>query len=211
VSDIELLFDGPESARDLIVLAHGAGAGMRHPWMASMAARLGEGGLRVVRFEFPYMARKVEDGRAGRPDSDRVLRETWLHVVDRLGGGGALVLGGKSMGGRYASMIADQAGARGLVCLGYPFHPAGRPDRLRTAHLEALRTPALFVQGTRDALGSRAEVEGYALSPAIRLHWLEDGDHSFAPRKASGYTAAGHLDAAAAAVIEFVRGLPPLR
>lgn len=210
MSDIELLFDGPEGERDarpVLVLAHGAGAGMRHPWMASMAGRLGDAGLRVARFEFPYIARKVEGGRAGRPDAERVLRATWIEVVDRLGGGSAVVVGGKSMGGRIASMIADEVGARGLVCLGYPFHPAGRPERLRTAHLEGLRTPALFVQGARDALGSRADVEGYALSPSIRLCWLEDGDHSFAPRKASGYTAAGHLDAAAAAVVDFVRGL----
>ena len=213
MSEIELLFDGPEGASDLVVLAHGAGAGMRHPFMASMAARLGEAGLRVARFEFPYMSRKTAGGRPGRPDSERVLRASWLEVLEQLVGmgeapsPGEIVVGGKSMGGRIASMVADEAGARGLVCLGYPFHPPGRPDRLRTAHLEGLRTPALIVQGTRDAFGPRDEVEGYALSPSIRLHWLENGDHSFVPRKASGQTAAGHLAAAAAAVTEFVRGL----
>ncbi|MSP21721.1 MAG: alpha/beta hydrolase [Dehalococcoidia bacterium] len=204
---MELLFDGPEDARDVLVLAHGAGAGMRHPWMTSMAGRLGDAGLRIARFEFPYMARRIEGSRAGLPDTERVLRATWIKVVERLGGGGAVVVGGKSMGGRTASMIADDVGSRGLVCLGYPFHPTGRPERLRTAHLDGLRTPALFVQGTRDIKGSREEVAGYALSHSIRVHWLEDGDHSFAPRKASGHTAVGHLDAAAAAVVEFVRGL----
>ncbi len=180
---------------------------MRHPFMASMAARLGELGLRVARFEFPYMARAA-GGRVGRPDAERVLRATWLEVIDQLGGGARLVIGGKSMGGRYASMVADDAGARGLVCLGYPFHPLGRPERTRTAHLEALRSPTLIVQGSRDAMGSRAEVEGYRLSSSIRIHWLEDGDHSFVPRRASGFTAAQHLEAAAAAVADFVRGLP---
>jgi predicted alpha/beta-hydrolase family hydrolase len=210
MSDIELLFDGPEDARDVVVLAHGAGAGMRHPFMASMAALLGDAGLRVARFEFPYMARKAEGGRAGRPDNERVLRATWLEVVAELSARQAsrVVVGGKSMGGRIASMIADEANARGLVCLGYPFHPPGRPDRLRTGHLEGLGTPALIVQGTRDSFGPSEEVEGYTLSPSIRLLWLEDGDHSFVPRKASGFTKGAHLEAAATAVVEFVRGLP---
>src|SRR4029079_16189276 len=115
---------------------------MRHPFMASMAAELGEAGLRVARFEFPYMARKASGGRAGRPDSERVLRATWLEVIGQLvqrveaRTPGLVVIGGKAMGGRIASMVADEAGARGLVCLGYPFHAPGRPDRLRTAHLE---------------------------------------------------------------------------
>lgn len=202
-----LLFDGPEAASDVVVLAPGAGAGMRHPFMASMAARLADHGLRVARFEFPYMAR-ADGGRIARPDPERVLRATWLEVVEQLRGGARLVIGGKSMGGRYASMIADEAGVRGLVCLGYPFHPLGRPERTRTAHLEALRTPALIVQGTRDPMGSRADVEGYALSPSMRVLWLEDGDHSFKPRRASGFTVAQHLATAADAVADFVRGLP---
>ena len=129
-------------------------------------------------------------------------------VAEKKGGSKkGLVIGGKSMGGRIASMVADEAGVRGLVCLGYPFHPTGRPERLRTAHLEGLTTPALFVQGTRDPFGTREDVAGYALSPAIRLHWLEDGDHSFKPRKASGYSEAEHLASAADAVAEFIRGL----
>src|SRR5688572_19108886 len=187
---------------------------MRHPFMASMAVGLGAAELRVARFEFPYMARRTAGGGPSRPDTERALRATWLEVLEQLVTMGeartpsGVVIGGKSMGGRIASMVADEAGARGLICLGYPFHPPGRPDRLRTAHLEGLRTPALIVQGTRDAFGPREEVEGYALSPAIRLRWLEDGDHSFVPRKASGQTAAGHLEAAAAAVVEFVQGLP---
>jgi predicted alpha/beta-hydrolase family hydrolase len=94
---------------------------------------------------------------------------------------------------------------RGLVCLGYPFHPTGAPDKLRTAHLEGLRTPSLFVQGERDPFGTREEVEGYALSPAIRFEWLPDGDHSFKPRKASGHTYEGHLATAASAAVAFVR------
>ena len=111
------------------------------------------------------------------------------------------------MGGRVASTIADEIGARGLVCLGYPFHPPGKPDRLRTEHLAGLRTPALFVQGARDALGNRDEIETYALSPSIRFVFLEDGDHSFKPRVKSGLTHEAHLDAAAEAVAGFVSDL----
>ena len=98
----------------------------------------------------------------------------------------------------------DDLGVRGLVCLGYPFHPPGRPERLRTAHLESLRTPTIIVQGTRDALGNREEVAGYALSRAIRVTWLEDGDHSFKPRKSSGRTSQQNLAEAVSAVISFV-------
>jgi predicted alpha/beta-hydrolase family hydrolase len=91
-------------------------------------------------------------------------------------------------------MVADELGVAGLLCLGYPFHPPGRPERLRTRHLEGLRTPALIVQGTRDPFGGREEVEGYRLSPSIRVLWMEDGDHDLRPRKGvSGFSAAEHL------------------
>jgi predicted alpha/beta-hydrolase family hydrolase len=103
-----------------------------------------------------------------------------------------------------ASLVADEAGARGLVCLGYPFHPPGQEDRLRTAHLAALRTPALIVQGTRDPFGTPEEVAGYALAPGIEVVWMPDGDHSFKPRVSSGRTEAQNLAAAVAAVLGFV-------
>jgi predicted alpha/beta-hydrolase family hydrolase len=107
-------------------------------------------------------------------------------------------------------MVADEAGARGLVCLGYPFHPPGQPQRLRTAHLRELRTPTLVVQGTRDTFGVREEVAGYDLSPAIRVHWIEGGDHSWKPPARSGRTAEQALAEAVAAVAEFVATLGEL-
>jgi hypothetical protein len=103
--------------------------------------------------------------------------------------------------------VVDEVGARGLVCLGYPFHPPGRPERLRTAHLAALRTPTLIVQGTRDPFGGPEEVAGYDLSPSIRIAWIEDGDHDLRPRARSGRTAAGNLAAALEAVAGFAAGL----
>jgi predicted alpha/beta-hydrolase family hydrolase len=201
----DFLFDGG-SGDITLALAHGAGAPMDSPFMNAMARGLAEQGLHVARFEFPYMRSRREEGRRRPPDREPVLLQTWRDAVAALGGRNRVVIGGKSMGGRMASLVADELGVRGLVCLGYPFHPPGKPESLRVKHLEPLRTPTLIVQGTRDALGSREEVEGYALSPAIRLVWLEDGDHSFKPRVSSGHTEKGHLAAAVEAVAEFVKG-----
>lgn len=201
------LIEGPVRARRTLVLAHGAGAAMDTPFMDTIAAGVAAAGIRVVRFEFPYMAARRQ-GRRPPPDRLPVLQRTWHEVVAALGKPERLVIGGKSMGGRIASMVADDLGVAGLVCLGYPFHPAGRADSLRVAHLEALRTPALIVQGERDPMGSRAEVASYALAASIRVLWLADGDHSFKPRKASGETEAGHLATAAQAVATFIRALP---
>ena len=195
----EFLFDGSADAPLTLVLAHGAGGPMRSAFLQKMARGVAEGQTRVARFEFPYMRerRKV-------PDKEPVLRESWLSAIEFLGGGKRVVIGGKSMGGRIASMVAEEAGVRGLVCLGYPFHPPGRPDKLRTKHLETLATPALIVQGTRDPFGSREDVAGYALSKSIRIAWIEDGDHSFKPRASSGRTEAGNLQEAIALVRGFL-------
>jgi hypothetical protein len=204
-TDSDLLFDGPEDASATVVLAHGAGAPMNTPFMNTIARGLASDGVRVVRFEFPYMRARRETNRSsGAPDREPILRNSWKEAVERLGGGRQLVIGGKSLGGRIASMVADEVGARGLVCLGYPFHPPGRPDRLRTKHLEALTTPALIVQGTRDPFGTPEEVEGYRLSDSIRIKWIENGDHSFKPRAASGRTESQNLLEAVEAVREFL-------
>ncbi|HEV8231899.1 MAG TPA: alpha/beta fold hydrolase [Thermoanaerobaculia bacterium] len=204
-SDSDLLFDGPEDASATVVLAHGAGAPMNTPFMNTIARGLASEGVRVVRFEFPYMRARREAKRStGAPDREPILRNSWKEIVERLGGGGRLVIGGKSLGGRIASMVADEVGARGLVCLGYPFHPPGRPDRLRTKHLETLTTPALIVQGTRDPFGTPEEIEGYRLSDSIQIKWIENGDHSFKPRAASGRTEAQNLVEAVEAVREFL-------
>jgi predicted alpha/beta-hydrolase family hydrolase len=128
-------------------------------------------------------------------------------LLDLVGPAAEVVIGGKSMGGRIASMIADEAGAAGVICLGYPFHPPGKPERLRTTHLESMKTSTLIIQGTRDRFGTEEEVAGYSLSPSIELAWMEDGDHSFKPRKKSGRTPEQNLDAAADAVVGFIQRL----
>jgi predicted alpha/beta-hydrolase family hydrolase len=202
---IDFRFDGPPDAATRIALAHGAGAPMDDPFLATIAAGLAARGMRVARFEFPYMAARRATGARKGPDRLPILLETWRAAAAALGP--ALVVGGKSMGGRIASMIADEVGARGLVCLGYPFHPPRKPEQLRTAHLAALRTPTLILQGERDPFGTPDEVAGYALSPQIRVEWIPDGDHSLVPRKASGRTRAENLAAAVEAIAAFAAHL----
>jgi predicted alpha/beta-hydrolase family hydrolase len=181
------LFDGPEDARVTILLAHGAGAAMDSPSMTATAKALAAEGFRVARFEFGYMAARRDGHRKPPPKAETVMPE-FVAAVDDLGPtNGPLLIGGKSMGGRVASMVADplfEAGRiAGLVCLGYPFHPPGRPAQLRTKHLGGMTSPALIVHGTRDEFGSREEIAGYDLSKTIEMHFVEDGDHDLKPRK----------------------------
>lgn len=204
----ELLIDGPDRGARTLVLAHGAGAAMDSPFMNELAVRLASRRVRVVRFEFPFMAARRRGGSRRPPDRAPVLLDAWRSAFRAVGGRSAPVIGGKSLGGRIASMVADELGARGLVCLGYPFHPPGRTERTRTAHLAELTTPTLIVQGARDPFGVPDEVAGYDLSSSIRVEWLADGDHSFKPRVRSGHTLAAHLDQTAKLVAAFVRTLP---
>ena len=202
---LTFLFDGPEQAKHTILLAHGAGAPMNSPALTSTAKVLAGSGFRVARFEFDYMARRrTEAGRKPPPRAEK-LNPEYVAAVDALGAKRSLIIGGKSMGGRVASMVADElftAGrVRGLLCLGYPFHPPAKPEQLRTKHLADLKTPTLIVQGTRDEFGMREDVSAYTLSPAIEILWLEDGDHDLKPRKSvSGFSSADHLKTMAEAV-----------
>jgi predicted alpha/beta-hydrolase family hydrolase len=202
--------DGPARAPLTLVLAHGAGAPMDSPFMGAMASGIAAAGFRVARFEFPYMRARREEGRKRPPDREPVLRAAWLDVIRKIvgkNGPSSVAIGGKSMGGRIASLVADEAGVLGLVCLGYPFHPPGAPEKLRVAHLENLKAPTLIVQGERDAFGKREEVARYRLSKAIRVLFLEDGDHSFKPRASSGRTVEQNLADAVAAVAAFLSKL----
>lgn len=197
----ELLFDGPADGLP-IALAHGAGVGPQHIAMVTLARELATHRLRVVRFAFPYMA-------AGRkaPDREPVLIDTWRAVIAALGDPSGLAIAGRSMGGRIASMVADDCGVRALVCFAYPFHPPGKPERLRTAHLDDLRIPALIVQGERDPFGNRDEVPGFGLPERIRIAWITDGDHGYMPRKRSGVTIEENIAAAATTAATFLSQL----
>lgn len=202
------IFDGSDRADVTILLAHGAGAPMDSPSMTASAKALAGAGFRVARFEFDYMAaRRSGTGRTPPPRAEK-LNAQYIAAIDALGAKGALVIGGKSMGGRIASMVADAEFERGriagLLCLGYPFHPPGKLEQLRTGHLVDLKTPTLIVQGTRDAFGTREEVSTYRLSPLIKLLWLEDGDHDLKPRKRiSGLSAADYIETMAEIAFEW--------
>lgn len=196
--------DDPGASLATVLLAHGAGAGMDHDWMEAVARALAARQLRVARFEFPYMQARREGRRPG-PDRMPKLLASLREVA------GAqprpLVLAGKSMGGRVATMIADELDCLGVVAFGYPFHPPGKPEKLRTAHLERLQTPTLILQGERDSFGDRADVAGYVLAPSVEVRWLADGDHSLKPRKKSGLTLTDNLERAADEAAAFCRAL----
>lgn len=203
------LVDGPEAAPATVLLAHGAGAPMDSPFMATMAAGLAERGWRVVRFEFPYMARSRETERQHGPDRLPVLLDAFRSQVrmERTADAARpLVVGGKSMGGRVASLLVDELAAsdavRGCLCLGYPFHPPGKPLQLRTEHLARLQTPTLILQGERDSFGKRQEVETYTLSPRVQVQWIPCGDHSFKPTRSSGL----QDDEALATAVQYCHG-----
>lgn len=190
-----------------LILAHGAGAPMDSPFMDDIAQKLAAQGIGLVRFEFPYMAQRRATGGRRPPNPQQLLLDTWREVYQQVRPlvAGTLAIGGKSMGGRMASLVADELQADALVCLGYPFYAVGKPEKPRVEHLAALQTRTLIVQGERDALGNRETVEGYQLSPAIELCWLQTGDHDLKPLKVSGFSHEQHLETAAARVAAFLR------
>ncbi len=178
---IDFLTDGPPDSTTTLILAHGAGAPMDSEWMNTIAAGVGATGVHVLRFEFPYMAERRTSGKRRPPDRQPTLLATWREAFAAADASRTLI-GGKSMGGRIASMVADELGAAGLVCLGYPFHAPGRPEVPRIAHLEHLATPTLIIQGTADTFGREEEVRTYPLSPSITIEWLEGGNHDLVAR-----------------------------
>ncbi|MGI9483554.1 MAG: alpha/beta family hydrolase [Hyphomicrobiales bacterium] len=206
---MQFLFDSSQNTSPVFLFAHGAGVGMDSAFMEVMAHGLAEKGIGVARFEFAYMAARRDDGRKRPPPRTPKLEEEFGGAIEALQAKGPLFIGGKSMGGRIASMIADglflEEKISGVLCLGYPFHPPGNPVNLRTAHLEGLKTPALICQGTRDPFGTIYEVGGYKLSNAIELAWIDDGDHSFKPRRASGRSLEQNMAQAIDGVAGFIK------
>ena len=203
--------DGRGDGRPVLVLAHGAGAPMTHPFMEAVAKGAKARGFTAVRFHFPYMERKVAEGKNRPPDRAPLLLKTWRAMLDVVAGwkdAGPVVLAGKSMGARMASMLLADGGApeaKGAVYLGYPLHPPGRKDKLRDAHLPDVPVPQLFVSGTRDSLCDLDLLHPVlARLTEARLHVVERGDHSLATsRKAPLEGSDAWLDA----VAEFVNGV----
>ena len=204
-------WNGPKAADWIVVLAHGAGAGMESDFMQFMAEALAERGLRVGRFNFPYMERAVTEGKRRPPDAMKKILAAWEEVIHQvfrdLNSTQRLAIGGKSMGGRIASMSTHLVGVNALICLGYPFHPPGKPEKLRTEHLSDIKVPTLIVQGERDTFGRKEEVQAMKIPRRFKKKWLSDGDHSFKPRKASGLTVDDNLSEAVNSVACFLKAL----
>lgn len=177
-----------EALNGRMLIAHGAGAGQDSTFMRLLRQALSENGVQTLAIEFAYMQRMREENRRRPPPRIAGLIEEmarWCDMVSRVEAV-SIWLGGKSLGGRVASMLAARDGAVGLALCGYPFHPPGKPDTTRLAHWPAINCPTLVVQGTRDPFGKRDEVEGYALPANVSVKFLEDGDHDWKPRRISG-------------------------
>jgi len=200
---MEFIFDGPSDG-PLFLFAHGAGADAQSDFMNTIALGLAEKGIRVARFNFPYMQKRLQDGTRRPPDRAPKLVDFFSELVRD--SSKPIFIGGKSMGGRIASMVAAQGDSKlnsnikGVVCLGYPFHPQAKPEKLRIEHLTDIQAPVFIAQGTRDKLGNKEEVASYDLAKTIDWLWLEDGDHDFKPRVKSGFSQQQHLQA----TIEFI-------
>ncbi len=209
---MHIIRDGSDQVATVLILAHGAGAGSDSEFMDCFAQSLANselvGGLAVCRFDFPYMVTRHSTGRKRPPDRAAVLIKTWHEAINLVRRSSIprhrLFIGGKSMGGRFASMVAIDEKVDGIVCLGYPFHPPGKPDKLRTKHLEDLNTPMLVCQGERDVFGHKLESANWQLSRSIQISWLTDGDHSFKPRKKSGVTEAENRITACQEIVDFM-------
>ena len=181
-----IIIDGEDNPITFI-FAHGAGAGMDHEFMQSVAKGLAFKGIRVIRFNFPYMIKRAEDGKRRPPDRAPKLLEAYQEIIEQCDAD-KLVIGGKSMGGRMASHLSELDKVAAMACLGFPFHPPGKPEKYKGEHLAELTKPCLILQGERDTFGKREEFANFNLSDSIRVEFIPDGDHSFKPRKSSGYT-----------------------
>jgi predicted alpha/beta-hydrolase family hydrolase len=208
--EVTALYLRPRRARCLLVLAHGAGAGMRHPFMDSISQKLAKHGIATFRFQFPYMER----GKKG-PDPPRVLTATVRSAVeaaDKTARGLPMVAGGKSMGGRMTSLAMSEAalpGIRGVVFFGFPLHQMGKPSSERAAHLADLRVPMLFLQGTRDKLASLDHMKPLCkkLGKRATLHIVDGGDHSFHVPKSRGRSDDEVLNELAEMVSKWLEGV----
>ena len=199
------LIDGEEHSQYTFVFAHGAGAGMEHEFMQSVAKGLAFKGIRVIRFNFPYMIKRAEDGKRRPPDRAPKLLEAYQEVIEQIDAQ-QLVIGGKSMGGRMASHLSEHEKVSGVACLGFPFHPPGKPDKYKGEHLAELRKACLILQGERDTFGKREEFPAFNLSDSVSVEFIPDGDHSFKPRKSSGHTDQQNIALAVEKLAKFIKG-----
>jgi predicted alpha/beta-hydrolase family hydrolase len=202
---IKTLSNAAKDPLATFVFAHGAGAGQNSEFMQVVAEGIAKHNINVLRFNFAYMQLAEELGKRRPPERADKLLVQFQSVLSEVEDGLPLFIGGKSMGGRMASMLLHESAALGCICMGYPFHPPGKPEKLRTEHLKAMNKPVLILQGERDTFGTQQEIDTYELSEKLQLSYLADGDHSFKPRKFSGYTLDAHLNLVISETADFIK------
>lgn len=187
-----------------LILAHGAGAGMDSEFMVTMANNLAKLGVTVGLFDFEYMQQAKLEGKRRPPQRAPKLLAYFESILAEVDANLPLFIGGKSMGGRMASMLACEQSVKGVVAFGYPFHPPGKPEKLRIEHFPDLKAPLAIIQGERDTFGKKDEVESYPVCDNVHTFWIPDGDHSLVPRKASGLTQLQNWQTAAEIASQFI-------
>jgi predicted alpha/beta-hydrolase family hydrolase len=211
---MELLISNPmsESKNITLILAHGAGAPMDSGFMASLAALYREKGITLIRFEFPYMQERRTLGKKRPPDRAPKLITYWMTVVDQFinelkeDKATHLFIGGKSMGGRMATMLLAEyeLPIEGCICFGYPYHPPGKPNKVRNEHFKDIEQSMLILQGERDTFGTKEEVLLYPNFSGVTHHWLKDGNHDLKPRKSAGVTHEQNIEEAVSASVAWM-------
>ncbi|WP_256096852.1 alpha/beta family hydrolase [Pseudoalteromonas luteoviolacea] len=191
------------------VFAHGAGAGSDSDFMQDMAKKLSLAGINVALFDFEYMETAKAQNKKRPPDRAPKLLNRYQQVLSQIDTDLPLFIGGKSMGGRMASMLAceTQSPVCGVIAFGYPFHPPGKPDKLRVEHFGDIPCPFLVLQGERDTFGTKSEISDLSFDMTPHFVWLPDGDHSLKPRKASGFTEQQNRQEAVNSTLQFIQGI----
>ena len=208
----DILINEAVDAKAVLVLAHGAGADMEHSYLTHFTQLLNQQHITVLRFNFPYMVKRQLDGKRRPPDRMPTLIERYqtLLATMPMPANLPLFIAGKSMGGRVAAMLANdqhcitEYAIKGVVCIGYPFHPIKKTEKLRLTPLQQTQLPTLILQGERDALGNKEEIAEYELASLCQLHFFADGDHDLKPRVKSGFTLENHLQQATTIISEFI-------
>ena len=193
-----------KQAKAQLLLAHGAGAGMDSEFMVTMANNLASLGVNVGLFDFEYMQEAKKLGKKRPPQRAPKLLAYFDELLEQLDDSLPVFIGGKSMGGRMASMLACEKQVKGVLAFGYPYHPPGKLDKLRIEHFPDLKAPLAVIQGERDTFGKKSEVENYPVCDNVRVFWIPDGDHSLVPRKSSGLTQAQNWQQAAEIATQFI-------
>lgn len=182
----DIIVNSSSEPKARLLLAHGAGAGLHSDFMQQLAQQLAAHNIEVWRFNFAYMQRFIDTGKRSLPDKMPLLQQEFMQQLDKCPADLPLFIGGKSMGGRVASLLSGHDKVKGIFAFGYPFHPPKKPS-WRTEHFAALACPLFIAQGERDAFGTKTELASMQW-PKVALHWLTDGDHDFKPRVKSGLT-----------------------